>query len=220
VGQFALYVIVGIRRWGFPSDVEATRHPTLGVFLNVPVGSLFIAPTVNFVRYKREEGVRVYDPVLMETATVSDASSYLSIQADLQIPFTIGTARFYAVAAPRLNILVESDRFVEPYYYGSHSSDEFHIPAHNSTVWGGAVGIGQNIDVGRHTLILEIRYDRDFEAAWTLPREGSLGPQDQHVFHRTVMIQLGLQLWTNKVKPPTEELPAGPWLPTNAPLPR
>jgi hypothetical protein len=205
----------------FPIDVEAVKHPTVGLQLSFPLGRWRIAPTINYIAKGRDESLSFYvnSGYVSGSVYVYDELHYLSVQNDFHLTFGIGTASFYLLAAPRLDVLLDQKTTwaVDENYFGALPKPE--LSAYESLVFGAAIGIGQDIKVGRHTVVLEVRYDRDLTSAWDLqassPYLSGSGNGPETIYNRTFMIQLGLRLWTSKPEPVLQK--DEHWPPANPP---
>ena len=153
-------------------------------------------------------------------AEVYDRLEYLSPQSDFHFVFPVGNATFYVLAAPRLDILLEQETTVglDGYLYAQSQADP-QLSRYEPAVLGMAVGLGQDIQIGRHTVMLEVRYDWDLEAAWNfyVAPPYTAYPYDLAgpVYNRTLSLMVGLRLWTRAPQP---DAPAATgWPPPNPP---
>lgn len=187
-------------------DFEASKHPTVGLLLSFDVGFWRWEPRVNYTFKGREDPLLFYyySSYDMVTVRLYDQLEYLSLQSDFHLKFPVGNANFYGLCSPRLDVLLEQETTI-----GWDENYMSHPPApdflrYAPTVFGLALGLGEDIQVGRHSLFLEARYDWDLEAAWTFqvepPYSASYPLAAGSVTNQTFFLQMGIRLWTSEKK--------------------
>ena len=203
-------------------DFEASKHPTIGVFLSFREGPWRWEPSVNYCIKGRDDALLLhyYSGYQEVFAEVYDRLEYLSLQSDFHFVFPAGNATFYVLAAPRLDILLEQETTVGVYsfeYGSSHPVPQ--LSRYEPAVLGMAVGLGQDIQIGRHTVMLEVRYDWDLEAAWNFYVAPPYTPYPYElagpVYNRTLFLMVGLRLWTRAPQPVAPATTG--WPPPNPP---
>jgi len=201
-------------------DFEASKHPTIGLFLSFGESSWRWVPSVNYCIKGREDALLLhyYSGYQEVSAEVYDRLEYLSLQSDFHFVFPVGNATFYVLAAPRLDILLEQETTVGDFEeYPSQPDPQ--LSKYEPTVLGMAVGLGQDIQIGRHTVMLEVRYDWDLEAAWNFNVAPPYTPYSDDlagpVYNRTLFLLVGLRLWTRAPQPAAPN--TNGWPPPNPP---
>ena len=188
-------------------DFEASKHPTVGLLLSFDAGFWRWEPRVNYTFKGREDALLIYFYSGYDVVTVGlyDQLEYLSLQSDFHLKFPVGNANFYALCAPRLDVLLHQESKIgweENYQSRPATAPQF--ARYSPTVFGLALGLGQDIQVGRHELFLEARYDWDLEAAWTFQVSPPYHPgyplNTGPVHNQTLFLQLGIRLWTTEKK--------------------
>ena len=193
-------------RWYRTYDFEASSHATAGLLLSFDAGFWRWEPRVNYTFKGRENALNLYYVTQYQTKEVGvyDQLEYLSLQSDFHLKFPLGNASFYALCAPRLDVLLDQETGIS--WDGNYDLIPPHpqLSQYSPTVFGVALGMGQDIQVGRHTMFLEARYDWDLEEAWQFqvapPYSENSSVASGPVYNRTLLLQIGVRLWTNERK--------------------
>lgn len=204
----------------FPSDVWAKTSQSYGVLMSFPLGQFRFVPTLSYIEKGGEmwSSERDYGEGTTTWSLETDLS-YLSVQSDFHLKFPFGSASFYVLASPRLDVLLTSESSGLVYTYSIGNTREEHNAPFNDIVWGAGIGLGQDIYIGKHVLFLEARYDRDLSSAWDMPYiSGWTGPNSldpvydtQPVFNRMFLFQIGLRF--GEVSRPDRKADIGVWSP-------
>jgi hypothetical protein len=198
----------------FYDDVQSVKTATFGVLTSIPLGAWRCVPTLSYVQKGGDGGYFEYQYSGDWSRYIASADLwYVSLQGDLHLTFPVGNASFYVLASPRVDVLVASTS--TGLVHATSGASWVEDTPYRSVVWGAALGIGQDIQLGRHTLFLEARYDRDLSPALELDSYTDTGSPAQCVYNRTFLLQVGFRL--NERPPGRQPEETGVWPPANPP---
>lgn len=189
------------------SDTYADRQPFPAIFVGFPLGRWRLAPTVSFLEkggygwYEVDSGSQGWP----YRDNVYGSLWYISCQGDVHFTFPLGSADFYLLGAPRIDVLVSDG---SPSSFGYRGDNAFYVPAlsYEPVTVGLVLGLGQDISLGKDVLFFEFRYDRDLtpylDASYEVyPGLGSTGPS---WYNRMFMFQIGVRLNASRTRERSE----------------
>lgn len=188
----------------FPYFVGAVRSPSFGLLISAPVGRMRFVPTLVFLEKGGKVNWRQIDYSGTRAWVIYSASpEYLSLEVDVHFTLPVGSANFYLLLSPRLDMHMASHTPDLRYAYGN--STTFFDIAYQDLVGGLGLGLGQDIQVGKHTLFLEARYDRDLTSAAELGYAGAwtgagYAYEKQSVFNRMFLLQAGIRFGESRAR--------------------